>query len=456
MPVDRDDMSAGALPRLPCLSTLPCPSYRGPTPWCNWVLKPCLLAGAYPASLDDHETSRILESLLELGVTTFVCLQAEASLHTPESAWRNGQGLRPYIKDAQAVLVCARRAHSTRILQDKLDFLHLPIIDGSVTSDSALGRLADDCCERLLRGERLYVHCWGGHGRTGTLLAVMLGRLYGLPCSTALRYTQVFHDSRRYPQGVRSPQTQPQVAQVMRLLPEAPSSPGGKWAGPAGAALPAGKTALVTGRALTELDSDSDGDEQPLALPALGQYSKVLSSKQLPAPEAEPALVLEPPSPTTGLRQLALGASTSQWSSISGGIAEAVQMQAQHLRKFMLDRRVPGMPVPVAPAAPDGSSGQGCPGDFCIPACVIAGKPATTLGVVSLRARAGPVEEGHGAPCVTELRPSREVTSPSDRPATLPSPEWPKAAAPAPGPPLGKAALGRRTSLLSFLPTLWG
>ena len=46
-----------------------------------------------------------------------MCLQAEASLHTPESAWRSGQGLRPYIKDAQAVLVRARRAHSTRILQ---------------------------------------------------------------------------------------------------------------------------------------------------------------------------------------------------------------------------------------------------------------------------------------------------------------------------------------------------
>ncbi len=44
--------------------------------------------------------------------------------------------------------------------QDKLDFLHLPIIDGSVTSDVALSRLADDCCTRILRGERLYVHWW--------------------------------------------------------------------------------------------------------------------------------------------------------------------------------------------------------------------------------------------------------------------------------------------------------
>lgn len=57
----------------------------------------------------------------------------------------------------------------------------------------------------------------GGHGRTGTLVAVMLGRLYDLPASGALRLTQAYHDSRVYPQGVRSPQTTVQRAQVRRI-----------------------------------------------------------------------------------------------------------------------------------------------------------------------------------------------------------------------------------------------
>jgi hypothetical protein len=56
--------------------------------------------------------------------------------------------------------------------------------------------------------------CRGGHGRTGTLVAVMLGRLYDLPASGALRLTQAYHDCRIYPQGVRSPQTTVQRAQV--------------------------------------------------------------------------------------------------------------------------------------------------------------------------------------------------------------------------------------------------
>ncbi|GLC33288.1 hypothetical protein PLESTB_000350300 [Pleodorina starrii] len=207
-----------AYPQLPPLPKLPAKEMAGPTPWSNWALPGRVIAGAYPASLDDAETEKILTTMLELGINTFVCLQAEVNINTPEHAWRAGHGLRPYIKDAQKILSKAHEQGNPKITQQKIDFLHLPIIDGNVTTDSAMNRLAEDCMERILRGERLYIHCWGGHGRTGTLVAILLGRLYGLPYTNALRYTQAFHDSRVYPQGVRSPQTPVQRAQVRRLL----------------------------------------------------------------------------------------------------------------------------------------------------------------------------------------------------------------------------------------------
>ena len=78
---------------------------------------------------------------------------------------------RPYIKDAQKILTKARELDNPRILQSKLNFLHLAIIDGSITTDSAISRLADDCCDRVRAGEKMYIHCWGGHGRTGTLVS---------------------------------------------------------------------------------------------------------------------------------------------------------------------------------------------------------------------------------------------------------------------------------------------
>lgn len=115
--------------------------------------------------MDDEETARLLTTFLELGVNTFVCLQAEVSLHTPEAAWRSGEGLRPYIRDAQRLLMAARGARSARIPQQKLDFLHLPILDGGVTSDHALSCLADDCCNRILRGEPAEGSRGGGRPR---------------------------------------------------------------------------------------------------------------------------------------------------------------------------------------------------------------------------------------------------------------------------------------------------
>ncbi|DBA78266.1 TPA: hypothetical protein ACH3X2_008217 [Trebouxia sp. C0005] len=197
----------------------------GPTPWCNWIVRGQVLAGAYPASTDDKETDKILTILLEHGMEVFVCLQAEVSLNIPESMWRAGRGLRPYIKDAQKILTSAREYGNPRIAQSKLNFLHLAIIDGSITTDSAISRLADDCCDRVRSGEKLYIHCWGGHGRTGTLVALMLAKLYGLSCGEALKYTQAFHDARRYPQNVRSPQTAIQRTQVRRLLSGEPILP---------------------------------------------------------------------------------------------------------------------------------------------------------------------------------------------------------------------------------------
>ena len=104
-----------------------------------------------------------------------------SSLHSPCRCT-----CRPYIKDAQRILSQAHATGSATIRQQKLDFLHLPIIDGSVTTDAAISRLADDCCARVLAGQRLYIHCWGGHGRTGTLVSgVMLLSTIGVQSSPA-------------------------------------------------------------------------------------------------------------------------------------------------------------------------------------------------------------------------------------------------------------------------------
>lgn len=196
--------------------------YVGPTPYSNWIIVDRLMAGGYPASLDDKENDELLTVLMrDLGIDTFVCLQTEMDPHVSEHAWRTGRAPRPYTKDIKR-LMSANNRHVISVhgvgLPKNVDFLHLPIVDGSVTSDSLLDRFCDDLVGRVLSGKKLYVHCWGGHGRTETVIAVMLGRMYDVTIEQALQRTQLLHDIRGDPQNVGSPSTPPQVAQVKRLL----------------------------------------------------------------------------------------------------------------------------------------------------------------------------------------------------------------------------------------------
>ena len=112
---------------------------------------------------------------------------------------------------------------------------------------------------RILAGERLYIHCWGGHGRTGTLVALLLALLYAISADDALRYTQAFHDSRRFPQGVRSPQTAVQRAQVKRVINQATraATPRDSWGAAAHTTTPGGVTSVVAERHPTTNEAPS-------------------------------------------------------------------------------------------------------------------------------------------------------------------------------------------------------
>lgn len=66
--------------------------------------------GAFPETPHDGKTVRILnELLLNLEIRTFVCHQAEYRKDPPESNWRKGRGMRPYHKDAVAILAAAAK-----------------------------------------------------------------------------------------------------------------------------------------------------------------------------------------------------------------------------------------------------------------------------------------------------------------------------------------------------------
>ena len=197
--------------------------YRGPTDESNWVIPDRLLVGAYPGEAeDDAEHIQILRGILALGISTFVCLQEEY-VHKMDIAptdWKAGRVCRPYIFDAAELCKHPPVGPSGERYPrpEQLRLLHVPIRDFDCSNDEVVMRLAKALIWRLRRGEKVYLHCWGGHGRTGTVTAVLLGILYDLTATDALRRTQFFHDLRVNTLHVGSPQTPEQCLQVVRVL----------------------------------------------------------------------------------------------------------------------------------------------------------------------------------------------------------------------------------------------
>lgn len=204
------------LPPLPPLASLinNTQVYRGPTDESNWVIPGKLMVGAYPASLDQALHERQLSSILDLGIRTFVCLQREYDGKATEWQWKTGKRIRPYIHDAATML--GRHTKSGR--RDEVKFVHCPIVDCDTTADEIIVELAANLLRRLDVGETIYLHCWGGHGRAGTVASLLIGLLYGLNGLQSMQYVQTLHDTRRFPLDTPSPQTQKQRDQVIRIL----------------------------------------------------------------------------------------------------------------------------------------------------------------------------------------------------------------------------------------------
>ena len=101
-----------------------------------------------------------------------------------EEMWRSGHALRPYFRDVKTVV---RNKAMFPDLQgydivdlDRLRFVHFPIRDCSITDDDRVLELARSLVRAISEGEIIYLHCWGGHGRTGTLVCIMLHLMYAV------------------------------------------------------------------------------------------------------------------------------------------------------------------------------------------------------------------------------------------------------------------------------------
>ena len=142
-------------------------TYNGPTTRTNWIWPQKILCGDRTA-LHKH-----IPEMAAAGITTFYSLQTKGESDPYED------GVRKAIPTAK--------------------FLSLPIVDQKTTDDARVAALVLDVLRRVNDGEVIYIHCRGGHGRTGTVCSVLLGALYGLEGLDAASAYQMLHDLRDQP-----------------------------------------------------------------------------------------------------------------------------------------------------------------------------------------------------------------------------------------------------------------
>lgn len=124
---------------------------------CYWVVPEKFLAGEYPGTKDGSEAQAKIERHLAAGITTFIDLTEPGELEAYEP-----------------------------LLQGRAIYHRFPIEDLSIPeSHEEMVEILDTIDQALADGHTIYLHCWGGVGRTGTVVGCYLVR-HGLEGREAL------------------------------------------------------------------------------------------------------------------------------------------------------------------------------------------------------------------------------------------------------------------------------
>lgn len=185
----------------------------------SWAIPGLVLCGHYPGSCPsrpaaDDVVSERLADIRAAGVGTFVCLQDE--IPPQDAPWPDGGVARTNFDRAPLATAPFKNYGAAAARHGPLvSFAHFGLPDLSVAESlDALDAIVGDLHRRLVRGERLYIHCWGGRGRTGLVAACLLGALYAeLDAEHALLRVQSYYELRE-PSLKKSPETEEQRQQV--------------------------------------------------------------------------------------------------------------------------------------------------------------------------------------------------------------------------------------------------
>jgi protein-tyrosine phosphatase len=161
-----------------------------------WVVPGKLLAGSYPGShWFEDEARRRLRSLLDAGVTRFIDLTEAGELEPYEGVLDKQSGW----------------------FDSPVSYRRYPIADMHTAPTKRIRKILDEIDAALAQDEVVYVHCWGGIGRTGMIVGCYLVR-HGMSGQEALDTIQRLR-ANMYSSWMRSPETDEQCRVVLGWKP---------------------------------------------------------------------------------------------------------------------------------------------------------------------------------------------------------------------------------------------
>ncbi|MDD2999190.1 MAG: hypothetical protein PHV05_09035 [Candidatus Riflebacteria bacterium] len=156
---------------------------------CYWVIEGVFLAGNYPYNPGIDEPEEFLKQLLSIGINTFIDLTEEDKL-----------------THYQPVLV--------KLSHGEIFYRRFEIMDYSVPTLEQMQKVIAEINLSLKKGRRVYLHCRGGIGRTGTTVGCWL-RDQGLSGQEALDKTALLFSASNAARYTQSPETEEQKQMVI-------------------------------------------------------------------------------------------------------------------------------------------------------------------------------------------------------------------------------------------------